>query len=481
MLQWIMTFCPLSHLPRNGDEILLKRNIDWLFLVFLAFSPLLDLASGIQAYLLNGGTGLLGTHQIVIQPSISISLSVRMAVLVIMALYLLIQRDKQAVLAGAGLVAAFALSVAGQALRGVSFSLREDILYMARYSFNIASIFTYAHVLRHMAQTPGLRRFPAPDGPTVALAHPMPDGVRRRIDDILCWTLLIASLGILLPYLADIGFYTYADPLGYRGCRGLFYSGNDAAALVMLLLPLLLCALMRLDGLKSRRGAAYLAAAACGVTAMLVLGTKTAFLAIGATFAGLAGYALFYAIWRHQSVLLARFGIFLLVFLVFFGILSLITHNKIGHAIYTSFAFTGEYAASQGLETAMLSGRTTKLIAVWHQFQAAMPLSLFTGLGRGSQQAIIEMDVLELIFYYGIPGTLLMAWVYLKNGILFLCDLFRRFTFTGWCCAISLALCCGYLFFAGHTLFSVTSGFYFALVLLYARTFSIQPIKEANP
>ena len=86
MLQWIMTFCPLSHLPRNGDEILLKRTIDWLFLVFLAFSPLLDLASGIQAYLLNGGTGLLGTHQIVIQPSISISLSVRMAVLVIMAL-----------------------------------------------------------------------------------------------------------------------------------------------------------------------------------------------------------------------------------------------------------------------------------------------------------------------------------------------------------------------------------------------------------
>ena len=427
-----------------------KVNFERLFLAFLVISPLLDLAYGLQVYLLNGGAGLLGSHQMTVLPAVSVGLVVRMALLAVMAVYLVMIKDKRAILAGAAVAAAFLISVLGEVLRGNPLSLKEDVFYIARYGFNIAVFFVYAHVI---AGLPG-------------------DAARKKLDTLFCWTLLAASLGILVPYLCDAGFYTYADPMGLRGCRGLFFSGNDAVALMVVLLPVILCGILELDDLRSLRGGAYLLTASCGVLAMLVLGTKTTFLAIGVTLVGIALYAAVYGVKRRGAVYISRFGVFLLVFAVFFGVISLITGNKIGLSIYASFIFTGEYIEVSGVETAILSGRSTKLIMAWHRFQAALPWSAVVGLGRGTQEVVIEMDVAEMFLYYGLPGGLLMGWTYLKNGVLFLKGLARRFTLTGWCCTLALLLCCGYLFVAGHTLFSVTSGFYFALVLLYARIFT---------
>lgn len=427
-----------------------KLNPERLFLAFLAISPLLDLAYGLQVYLLNGGAGMLGSHQMVVLPAVSIGLVVRMALLVVMAVYLVMIKDKQAILAGVAVAGAFLLSVLGEALRGNPFSLKEDVFYIARYGFNIAVFFVYTHVI---AALPGKT-------------------ARRKLDALLCWTLLVASLGILVPYLCGIGFYTYADPMGLRGCRGLFFSGNDAAALMMLLLPIILCGVLELDDFKSLRGGAYLLTASCCVSAMLVLGTKTTFLSIGVTLVGIALYAAVYGAKQRSTVYISRFGVFLLVFVVFFGVTSLISGNKMGRSIYTSFTFTGEYIEATNVETAILSGRSTKMIRTWRRFQAALPWSAVVGLGRGTQEVVVEMDVVEMFLYYGIPGGLLMGWTYLKNGILFLKDLTRRFTLLGWCCTLALLLCFGYLFIAGHTLFSATSGFYFALILLYARVFT---------
>ena len=427
-----------------------KLNLERLFLAFLAVSPLLDLAYGLQAYLLNGGAGMLGSHQIAVLPAVSIGQVVRMALLAVMAVYLVAAKDRRAILAGATVAGAFLLSVLGEVLRGDSFSLKEDMLYIARYGFNIAVFFVYAHVI---AGLPGKT-------------------ARKKLDALLCWALSVASLGILAPYLCGVGFYTYADPMGLRGCRGLFFSGNDVAALMMLLLPVILCGILELEDLRSLRGAAYLLTASCCVSAMLVLGTKTTFLSVGVTLAGTALYAAAHGVRRHSADYISRFGVFLLVFAVFFGVISLISGNRIGRLIYSSFTFTGEYIEASGVETAILSGRTMKLIMAWHRFQAALPWSAVVGLGRGAQETVVEMDVAEMFLYYGVPGALLMGWTYLKNGILFLKGLTRRFTLPGWCCALALLLCCGYLFAAGHTLFSATSGFYFAFILLYARVFT---------
>ena len=427
-----------------------KLNLERLFLAFLVVSPLLDLAYGLQVYLLNCSAGLLGSHRIFVLPAVSVGLVVRMALLAVMAVYLVLAKDKQAILAGTAVAGAFLISVLGEVLRGDSFSLKEDVFYIARYGFNIAVFFVYAHVI---AGLPGKT-------------------ARRKLDDLFCWTVLAASLGILVPYLCDIGFYTYDDRMGLRGCRGLFFSGNDAAALMMLLLPIVLCGVLELDDLRSLRGGAYLLAASCGVLAMLVLGTKTTFLAIGATLIGIVLYAAVHGVKRRSAVYISRFGVFLLIFAVIFGALSLIGDNKIGRSIYASFIFAGEFIEASGVDTAILSGRSAKLIMALHRFRADLPWSAVVGLGRGTQEVVMEMDVAEMFLYYGIPGGLLMGWTYLKNGVLFLKGLTRRLTLSGWCCALALLLGCGYLFIAGHTLFSVTSGFYFALILLYARVFT---------
>lgn len=438
-----------------------KLNLERLFLAFLVISPLLDLAYGLQVYLLNGGAGLLGSHALVVLPAVSAGLVVRMALLAVMAAYLVMAKDKQAILAGAAVAGAFLISVLGEVLRGDPFSLKEDVFYIARYGFNIAVFFVYAHVI---AGQPGKT-------------------VRRKLDDLFCWTVFAASLGILVPYLCDIGFYTYDDRLGQRGCRGLFFSGNDAAALMMLLIPIVLCGVLELDDLKSLRSGAYFLTASCGVLAMLVLGTKTTLLAVGVTLAGIVLYTAVYGVKRRSAVYISRFGVFLLVFAVLFGVASLISGNRIGQTIYAAFIFAGEFIEASGVDTAILSGRTAKLVMNLQRFQAALPWSAVVGLGRGTQEVVMEMDVAEMFLYYGIPGGLLMGWTYLKNGALFLKGLTRRLTLTGWCCALALLLCCGYLFIAGHTLFSVTSGFYFALILLYARAFTgpeASPAEEAD-
>ena len=105
------------------------------------------------------------------------------------------------------------------------------------------------------------------------------------------------------------------------------------------------------------------------------------------------------------------------------------------------------------------------------QFKAHMPISALVGLGRGSQQRIIEMDLLEVFFYYGILGSITMLWLYLSQGIKVILDLFRNFSLHNLAVCVALALCVGFLFLAGHTLFSVTGGFYFAFMIGYARLF----------
>ncbi|MBR5491057.1 MAG: hypothetical protein IKV79_07300, partial [Oscillospiraceae bacterium] len=71
--------------------------------------------------------------------------------------------------------------------------------------------------------------------------------------------------------------------------------------------------------------------------------------------------------------------------------------------------------------------------------------------------------------YYGLLGTISMLWLYLKQGVKVIKGLFECFSLRNLACCVALALCVGFLFLAGHVLFSVTAGFYFAFFIVYAR------------
>ena len=84
-------------------------------------------------------------------------------------------------------------------------------------------------------------------------------------------------------------------------------------------------------------------------------------------------------------------------------------------------------------------------------------------------EKIIEMDIIEVFVYYGVFGLASMLWLYLTQGIKVVIELFRAFSLRNLACCIALALCVGFLVLAGHVLFSVTSGFYFAFMIGYTR------------
>lgn len=426
--------------------------LEKIFYYFLVLNPLLDIASGIQLYLMNGGVGgMLSSLDLVNQPAISPSFSVRMIILACLALYVLLRRDWKTVLLMCSIGVVFVATVGCEFARGADFSLWQDILYIVRFCYNLLILIVYREVLLGL----GLDA----------------ESLRRRIDAVVAWTLTVIFAAIVIPYLLGMGFYTYADPLGYRGCRGFFYSGNDVTATLMLMLPMAFDALLRRrEPLKTGRGAVLLLAPGFALLSMLIIGTKTAFLAAGVTAGALLVYCLID--WKRTSDTrdLRYFLAAIAGALIMFGAVTLLSGGQVIGTISDSYEATGEFIEMNG-GAAVLSGRTGKLILAFREWKELLPLSFLTGIGRGSQTWVIEMDLCEVFLYYGILGAVLMLWLYLKHGLLFLRDLFTRFSRTALCCALSLGLCVGYLATAGHTLFSVTSGFYFAFVLLYARLF----------
>ena len=140
-----------------------------------------------------------------------------------------------------------------------------------------------------------------------------------------------------------------------------------------------------------------------------------------------------------------------------------------GPAVKDSVAATEQYAEQSGAELVVFNGRLHFLRVSWADFREALPLSIFVGTGRAMHEKIIEMDIVEVGVYYGVFGLVTMLWLYLSQGVKVVIDLFRCFSLRNLACCLALGLCVGFLVLAGHMLFSVTAGFYFAFMLGYTR------------
>ncbi len=430
-----------------------KKTFEKLFWLLLMVSPALDLVNGIWSYVLCGGDGgMLSSRDIQGLPTLSPSFAVRMVMLVLMVAYIFLQKQWKAVLMFAGIGLAWVLSVGGEVLRGVSFSLSADIQYITRFCYCLVVLITYSVMLKE-------------DGRDR-------EGLRAAIDKVLSLSLLVLGVGVLVPYMLGMGFFTYADRMGYRGCRGFFYAGNDITAVMMLMLPVVLVGwLEQKDVKKAGWPWAQAVASAMCLLSMLIIGTKTAFLALAVTLAAMGGYGLWAGLRQKEWRVLRRLAVVLVLVLALLLVLMAVCEDSPLETIWKSLTVTQQIAEKEDLETAVLSGRTTTLDKVITQFREGMPLTALVGVGRGSQQKVIEMDLLEVVFYYGLLGAAAMLWLYLLQGVRMVIDLFRAFSLRSLAVCVALGLCVGYLTLAGHTLFSVTAGFYFAFMIVYARLF----------
>ncbi len=430
-----------------------KKTFEKLFWLLLLASPALDLINGIWTYMLCGGDGgMLSSLDIKDMPTLSPSFVIRMAMLVLMVAYIFLQKQWKAVLLFVGIGCTWLLTLGGEVLRGVDFSLMADIQYITRFCYCLVVLIAYSVMLKR-------------DGRSQ-------DKLRGEIDKVLSLSLLVLGLGVLLPYMLGMGFFTYADPMGYRGSRGFFYAGNDITAVMMLMMPVVLVGwLEQKDAGKAGWPWAQALGAAMGLLSMLIIGTKTSFLALAVTVLAMSGFGLYNGCKQKDWQVLKRMSVVLLLVLALLLLLMVVCEDSPLDTIWKSLTVTAQVAEEKDMETALLSGRTNIMETVMQEFKAGLPVTAIVGIGRGSQEKLIEMDLLEVFFYYGVLGVCSMLWLYLLQGIKAIIDLFRCFTLRNLAVCVALGLCVGYLFLAGHTLFSVTAGFYFAFMIVYARLF----------
>lgn len=427
----------------------IAKKLEKVFLYFLFINPFLDIISGVYLSFA-ASLGL---------PSVTPSLLVRMGMLLLFAAYIVMRRDQRAVLLMLPVAAAWLLSALGEYLFFYAFSLYEDAAYMARFVYNLAVIPVYSLLCRR--------------------------GVMSR-DTLVSWferamvtAALVLSSSIVLSFALGIGQSTYGDRFGYRGSKGFFYSANDITAALMLLLPITFCALFKLKK-KTPLWKKLLCelTPAFTVTALLLIGTKTAFIAAIVTGAVMAVYSVGVLITKKSSLVLKRFIIADLLFAAVFLALTFTPSSNAVAVVSESFAQPATVQGDTGLINTIFSGRQYKLAKAFKLWKESLPYSAAFGIGRGTQQKIIEMDLCEVFFYYGLFGTVAMLWLYLRSGVSFVGKFFRRFDMTGLACFVSLGLSVVYMIMAGHVLFSVTSGFYFSLILVYAHLNYVQEPSE---
>ena len=294
----------------------------------------------------------------------------------------------------------------------------------------------------------------------------------HALDTIAAFTLLALSLAILIPAMLGEGYSAYADRWGYRGSRGFFYAGNDITAVLAVLLPLVAARLMLMDRKGHIGRAVFLAlASALGGNALLIIGSKTAFLAVLFTYGALLVYAVVMLLLKKDKHVALGYFWALASMLIILGVLLLLD-DQLWESILISLGITQELWEDEGVETALFSGRLIKFADQFADYRSGGILVWLFGMGRGSQAEIIEMDVFEVWLYYGALGVVTFLWLYVKAAIDFFKGLFHR-PFDAMCLALflSIGMCAGYLLIAGHVLFSVTSGFYFILAIAYSRAY----------
>lgn len=433
----------------TSKAALLLEKIFW---VFLFINPFLDIINGIYINVVMG-VGVLDvkfTNTLGVTPS----LVVRMLMLAAMAVYVLIVRDKKSILTAIPIGACWLLSMAGERAACGSVSAFVDIQYAARFCYNLVLLMVYTRV------------FAARWGE---------DGrdLLRRLDDIIALTLMLLSLSILVSAVVGVGYSTYADRLGYRGSRGFFYAGNDITAVLALLLPVCTARFMSMDrrAAPRLRPALYLIAGGLSANALMIIGSKTAFIAVAVNYAVMLGASLLPLVREKKTHTLLGFAEALGAALIVFGILMLLSGMELWYSIVGSFNATGELAEREGVQSAMLSGRNVKLAEHFERFKKGGIIVWLFGMGRGSVEEVLEMDVFEVLFYYGIAGCVSFLWLYVKAAIEFFRGMVRRPDIITAALFTALAMCAGYLFIAGHILFSVTSGFYFSFVIVYSRAY----------
>ena len=315
---------------------------------------------------------------------------------------------------------------------------------------------------------------------------------RKKINDILFYTLIVYSLSLIIAFITNTGFSTYPLRENFQGTIGWFYAGNELSAITLMLYP---SYFIKYNYIDNKYKIPYLLLFIPIIFSIFIIGTKVSWLgAILLTFV----ITILFIIkkWQHKIELLPIIGIFLLV-----GILSIFSptinnfrkslNNEIvkvdlntniekvddKEILITEDNYVGShcgtyYDLNNDLLNTILSGRENKAYTLFMIYKDGSIANKLLGIGFTNDSTIgncyveiySEIDLLDILFHYGIIGLLivLLPFIYIFRLLFKI----KKLTFDITTYLFTALLLIGLSFVAGHIIGYPSCSIYLAIILL---------------
>jgi hypothetical protein len=244
--------------------------------------------------------------------------------------------------------------------------------------------------------------------------------------------------------ICGFGYFTYKA--ARWGIKGFFFAGNEVAVLFFCLY----CYILTRVSYKLRY---MLLIYIVSFLISLLIGTKT--VVLSCFFLSLVDY--YYRFHKRKYYYKILFIFFMLLLIIY----SVVFFPQTQFYQFVVSRFSKTFRNSNNLLNALLSNRLVFLATNYKAWRTVLSLrTFFLGMGVPSLIKGIEIDFIEVLFYYGIITLLIVLGFYMyiiwlsakrKNGLLIVFNIIYL--------CISLT--------AGHVWYSVMAGLFFAYINAY--------------
>lgn len=219
-----------------------------------------------------------------------------------------------------------------------------------------------------------------------------------------CW---FFPLSLLIPTIFGIGFSTY---IGDLGNKGFYFAGNEISVLMIMIVTL------SIQKVRTETTLINFLNLILNIISIFLIGTKTVYIAVI--------ILLITTMYTGKITDRKILSIILFVPMGVFSIWYVFTHMEFFRQVIGAWRWRYTYQGS-GMLDFLLSGRGSYLEKAFHLAYSEKAFSHFvTGLGANQvvnqMNALVEMDLIDLLLWFGIIVTVFIIIVYgsyLKQAI----------------------------------------------------------------
>ncbi|MBQ7104280.1 MAG: O-antigen ligase family protein [Bacilli bacterium] len=301
----------------------------------------------------------------------------------------------------------------------------------------------------------------------------------KKIINIFIFNLFIYSLLILIPYLTNTSFSSYALNRG-DGVVGWFFAANDISVIFISLFPFLLYKLNEKISFK------YILLVVLSIFSCLLIGTKVAYFGILLSLVLGIFYYLFYIKNRYKNIMLL---IIVLLGTILIGNDSSVVGNiKNRVDKYEEYQETGTNITKEEGEIVVKEDDTAATIIVFSNrdkllkrtyeiYESRNSLEKIFGIGFSNRESVddsgieklVEMDLFDILFHGGIALFILYFLPFIFIVIYFIKYIIKnkfKIDLRGWILGYLIFLIFGVSTLSGHVFSSPSVLIYYTFIVI---------------